>query len=306
MRFYFAPLEGITGYLYRNAHHSYFNHIDKYFSPFVVPNQKAKLRNKELRDVLPENNQGINLVPQIMTNSAKDFIHTSRFLGELGYDEVNLNLGCPSGTVVSKFRGSGFLRKPKELEEFLDEIFESSTINISVKTRLGFSDPDEFYPLIELYNKYPMQELIIHARTREDYYKNKPNITMFKEGIRLSKNTLCYNGDICSVEDFHAFVEECPNIGSIMIGRGLLSNPGLVGELKNGEKTELKIIKEFHDRIYQDYKNVLSGDHNVLFKMKELWIFMLPIVTNNDKFLKKIKKVDRLSDYDGIIVDLFQ
>jgi len=305
MKFYFAPLEGIAGYVYRNAHHAYFDNIDKYFSPFVVPNQNARLKTKELKDVLPENNTGINLVPQIMTNNAKDFIHTAHKFKQLGYEECNLNLGCPSGTVVSKFRGSGFLRKPKELDVFLDEIFAADVMKISVKTRIGFSNPEEFFELIDIYNKYPIEELIIHPRTREDYYKNKPNLEIFKEAIRLSKNPLCYNGDICSVQDYNTFVQAFPDINSIMIGRGLLRNPGLIDDIKNNNKTNLKIMKEFHDKIYEDYKLVLSGGHNVLYKMKELWNFMIPTVTENDNYLKKIRKADRLTEYDKIIADIF-
>ncbi len=306
MKFYFAPLEGIAGYTYRRAHHEYFDHVDKYFSPFVVPGQNAKLKNKELRDILPENNIGLNLIPQIMTNRAEDFIHTSKVLKELGYEEVNLNLGCPSGTVVSKYRGSGFLRKPFELNQFLEEIFEASVTKISVKTRIGFQDPEEFYDLIEIYNRYSMEELIIHPRTREDYYKNKPNLEVFRDAIKLSKNPLCYNGDIVSIEDYNRFTKEFPQIDKIMIGRGLLGNPALISEIKNHVKVDLKLVKAFHDKLYQDYRAVLSGEHNVLFKMKELWIFMLPTVTNDEKFLKKIKKVDHLSEYDLIINQLFE
>lgn len=306
MNFYFAPMEGIAGYIYRSAHFEYFDHIDKYFSPFVVPNQNATLKTKELNDVLPQHNKGLNLVPQIMTNHAGDFINTAHKFHQLGYSEVNLNLGCPSGTVVSKFRGSGFLRKPKELEAFLDEIYQESAIKISVKTRIGYSNPDEFYDLIEIYNKYPIEELIIHPRTREDFYKNKPNLDIFKEATQLSKNPLCYNGDICTVEDYQMIINAFPNIQSVMIGRGLLVNPGLVGEIKHGEKLNRNVLKEFHDRLYQDYKRALSGDHNVLHKMKELWLFMLPSVTDHEKFLKKIKKVNRLKEYDQIMDELFE
>lgn len=305
MKFYFAPMEGIVGHLYRSVYHECFDQIDKYFSPFVVPNQNYRLKNKDLKEVHPENNKGLKLIPQIMTNNAEHFIHTSREFQKFGYEEINLNLGCPSGTVVSKFRGSGFLRKTKELDQFLEGIFEASVTKISVKTRIGFQDPEEFFNLIEIYNKYPMEELIIHPRTREDYYKNKPDLKIFKEAVRLSKNPLCYNGDICSVDDYHSIVQAFPEVNAIMIGRGLLGNPGLMSEIRNNEKVGINVIKAFHDRLYQEYKKVLSGDHNVLYKMKELWTFMLPTLTKDEKYLKKIKKAERLSEYDFIVEQIF-
>jgi len=148
MNFYFAPMEGLTGYIYRNAHNAFFNNIDKYFSPFIVANQSEGFKTRELNDILPENNQGLVLIPQLLTNNAKDFIHTSKKIKLLGYNEINLNLGCPSGTVVSKNKGSGFLSKREELDVFLDEIFSKSITKISLKTRIGKDQPEEFYDLI--------------------------------------------------------------------------------------------------------------------------------------------------------------
>jgi len=145
MKFYFAPMEGMTGYVYRNAHHIFFDHIDKYFSPFIAANQSERFTTRELNDILPENNRGIVLIPQILTNQAADFIHTAGKLKQLGYNEINLNLGCPSATVVSKNRGSGFLSKTDDLDAFLNEIFTKATTKISIKTRIGKTDPEEFY-----------------------------------------------------------------------------------------------------------------------------------------------------------------
>ena len=153
MKYYLAPMEGITGHIYRNAYEKYFHNIDKYFTPFIVPNQSLSLKTKELRDLLPENNEGLNVVPQILTNDAEGFILTANKLKQLGYNEINLNLGCPAGTVVSKKRGSGFLAYPDELDKFLDEIYKIDNMKISIKTRLGKEKPEEFYKLIEIYNE---------------------------------------------------------------------------------------------------------------------------------------------------------
>lgn len=306
MKYYFAPLEGISGYIYRNAYEKFFpNNIDKYFTPFIVPNQSKSLKTKEFRDVLPENNNGLNIIPQILTNNSEGFIATCKKLKQLGYDEVNLNLGCPSGTVVSKFRGSGFLGKREELDNFLDEIFKIQDMKISVKTRLGVDSADEFYEIMKIYDKYPMEELIIHPRTRQDFYGNKPNMEMFKDALKSSKNTICYNGDIFSVKDYEKFIEECPSVDRIMIGRGSLANPGLINEIKGKGVMDKNILKEFHDEVCMGYKEILSGDINVLFRMKELWSYMIGMFEDSEKVAKKIKKERMLSEYNVIISRLF-
>jgi len=306
MRFYFAPMEGMTGYVYRNAHNAFFDHIDKYFSPFIAANQSERFTTRELNDILPENNRGIVLIPQLLTNHAADFIHTAKKIKQLGYNELNLNLGCPSGTVVAKNRGSGFLSKKEELDVFLEEIFAQATTKISVKTRLGKDHPEEFYELIEIFNKYPMEELIIHPRIQKDFYKNTPNLKIFKEAMTLSKNPVCYNGDLFAVKEYDAFTSAFPEVDTVMLGRGLITNPGLISDIRKEPRINKKILKEFHDRLYEDYKKVLSGDKPVLYKMKELWLYMILMFTDHTKYIKKIKKAERLSDYDEAVASLFR
>ncbi len=306
MNFYFAPMEGLTGNIYRNAHNAFFNNIDKYFSPFIVANQSESFKTRELNDILPENNQGLVLIPQLLTNNAKDFIHTSKKIKLLGYNEINLNLGCPSGTVVSKNRGSGFLSKKEELDMFLDEIFSKSITKISLKIRIGKDKPEEFYDLIEIFNKYPMEELIIHPRIQKDFYKNKPNMKIFREALILSKNPVCYNGDIFTIKDYKEFSTDFPSVDTLMLGRGLLANPRLISDFTNNIKLDKELLKVFHDKIYEDYSKILFGDRNVLFKMKELWFYLIKVFSDNEKYAKKIKKSERLQDYDEAVASLFR
>lgn len=307
MNFYFAPMEGVTGYIYRNAHRTFFgDNIEKYFSPFINANLSESFKSKELNDILPENNEGVYLVPQIMSNRANEFVHTSKKLRQLGYDEINLNLGCPSKTVVTKGRGSGFLAKKRELNEFLESIFENQVTQISIKTRLGIENPEEFYELIEIFNRFPLKELIIHPRVQKDFYKNKPNLNVFLNAFSQSKNKVCYNGDIFQRKDYYELTVKCPEVSTWMLGRGLLSNPSLIQTITNQTKLDKKLLKEFHDKIYKDYQGVLYGEKNVLFKMKELWYFMIPIFSNHEKYAKKIKKVQSLSLYEDIVSNLFR
>lgn len=301
---YFAPLEGVTGYIYRNVHRAFFSDIDKYFTPFIVPTQHKKFGPRELRDIMPEHNIGVPVIPQILTNRAEDFITTAKELQQFGYDEVNLNLGCPSRTVVSKGRGSGFLAKQEELNLFLEEIFQELDMKISVKTRIGKEEPEEFYRLLEIFNQYPMEELIIHPRLQRDYYKNKPNLKVFRDALSLSKNPLCYNGDIFSAHDYNQFTKDFPEVNTVMLGRGLIANPGLWGEISGQGVLKKEVFRTFHDVIFEDYREVSSGDHNVLFKMKELWFYMRGIFPDSDKYTKKIKKAERLSDYTDAVTRL--
>lgn len=305
MKYYLAPMEGITGFIYRNAYEKYFGEFDKYFAPFVVPNTSKSLKTKELRDLVPENNEGMNLVPQILTSESDGFISTVNKLKQLGYNEVNLNLGCPSGTVVGKKRGSGFLAHREELYKFLEEIFKIEDIKISIKTRLGMENPEEFYELIKIYNKYPIEELIIHPRTRKDFYGNKPNLEVFKDAIKLSKNPIVYNGDIFTVEDYKKFIENFPTIDKIMIGRGILANPALLNEIKGEEVLNKETLRKFHDEIFNNYKEVFNEERNAMFRMKELWGYMIYIFSNNKKYAKQIKKAQKVVDYNQAIISLF-
>lgn len=306
MKYYLAPMEGITGFIYRNAYKKYFDNIDKYFMPFIVPNKSRSLKTRELRDVLPENNKGIKVIPQILTNDSEGFIETCKKLKKLGYDEVNLNLGCPSGTVVAKGRGSGFLAKREELDKFLEEIYKIEDMKISLKIRLGKDSPEEFYELIKIFNKYPVYELIIHPRTQKDFYGNTPNLKVFKDALKLSKAEVCYNGDIFTKNDIEKFKEEFEGVDKVMIGRGILANPGLLKEIKDGEVIDKKVLKEFHDEIFNSYREVFKEDKNAIFRMKELWGYMIYIFSDNKKYAKKIKKSQKLSDYLEAVNSLFR
>ena len=307
MQFYLAPMEGITGYIYRNAYRDFFGDIDKYFTPFIAATSHKGLKSRELRDVLPENNEGIEVVPQILTNNATDFITTVDKLKQFGYKEVNLNLGCPSGTVVSKFRGSGFLAKREMLDEFLAEIFDRCDIKISLKTRLGKDSPDEFYELINIFNKYPMEELIIHPRVQKDYYKNTPNMAVFADAMKLSTNRVCYNGNIFKKDDYDKLVSDYKELDRVMIGRGIIGNPKLVNDIKTGDYTlDTDTLRSFHDRVFGDYYELLQDQRSVVFKMKEMWFYMGAMFEDADKYLKKIRKANTRGDYEAAVNQIFR
>ena len=297
MNYYFAPLEGITGFIYRNTYEKHFGGIGKYFSPFITTNQNFTIQNREKRDILPENNKEIYLVPQIMSNNAEQFIDMVRKIQDLGYQEVNFNLGCPSRTVVTKKKGSGFLAYPEELNRFLEEVFYYCTdMEISIKTRNGMEEPAEFDRLLQIYNKYPLKELIIHPRLQTDYYKNHPNMEAFQEALKKAKAPVCYNGDLFTVEDIENFRKEYPTVENIMLGRGILKAPTLMKELE-GAPRDLNKWYEFLAELCEEYRKELSGDTNVLYKMKELWYYLFQSLPDNEKAVKAMRKTRNLQDY---------
>lgn len=306
MKYYLAPLEGITSYVYRNAYHQYFHPMDKYFTPFIVPHKEKKFSTREKKELTPENNQGLFVVPQLLTNNAEDFLKTAKDITAFGYKEINLNLGCPSGTVVSKKKGSGFLAFPEELDAFLYEIFEKADFDISIKTRIGKENPEEFYRLLEIYNKYQMKELIIHPRVQKDMYKNVPNWNMYELAYRESKNPICYNGDIFTPEKCDEFRKRFPQTDIVMLGRGIIANPALVNQIEQEEIDLRDKLRSFHDMVYEEYQKISSGEKNVLFKMKELWFYMGSQFVGSEKLMKKIRKTEKLKDYESIARILFE
>lgn len=321
MEYYFAPLEGITGYIYRNAHHAYFPSVNRYYTPFITPKQGKSFTAREWNDVLPEHNEGMDVVPQILTNQAEGFLKVAEKLKELGYKEVNLNLGCPSGTVVAKKKGSGFLAFPRELDAFLNGIFEKCELKISVKTRIGREDPEEFTQLLEIFNRYPLAQLIIHPRVQTDFYRNTPNTSVFAQALANSRNPVCYNGDLFSREKIENFRQQYPSVEAIMLGRGLLVNPALaegLGDENGGGQAE---TAQFHtggacpdsdrligflDRLVTDYSRVLSGERDVLFKMKELWFYLGKGFPDGEKYVKKIRKAQNLTEYQAAVRQLMK
>lgn len=307
MNYYFAPLEGMTGYRYRTIHSRHFPGMDRYYSPFVVTRDGGIMKDKELQDILPENNKGTCLIPQLLTNRAENFLQASGQMAKLGYQEVNLNLGCPSGTVTGKGRGAGFLRLERRqgLQKFLDEIYAHAEVAISVKTRIGWDDPEDFPDLLQLFNEYPIQELIIHPRTRQEFYQGEVHRDVFAYACENSRNPVCYNGDLRNVEDVRQLLREYWDLPSVMIGRGLIADPGLVSRLQ-GKHVTKEQFHDFYQDLFQTYQEWLSGDTPLLHKMKELWIFMAESFTDAEPYLKKIKKTNRLAEYQRIVACLFE
>lgn len=301
MRHYFAPLEGLTDSIYRNLHHKYFPGPNRYYTPFLSPTTHRALTAKEKREIPPADSLEYTVIPQILTKQPDDFLWLAGQCAELGYQEINLNIGCPSGTVTAKGKGAGLLKDPSALDAFLDGIFHSAPLPVSVKTRIGFASPDEFPALLDIFNRYPICELIIHPRVRTQFYNGFVETQVFEYALRNSKNPLCYNGNLCSLTDIENFSAKYPSVESIMLGRGLIADPGMLCAENNNTAT----LQAFHDELLTQYKDVFGSARNAMFRMKENWRYMLCKFEGSEKLGKQLRKTTDINEYRQITREIF-
>ena len=300
MRYYFAPMEGLTDSIYRRLHHQFFSGVDAYYMPFLSPTVHRCLTHREARELPTADSVPFRAVPQLMTKVAEDFLWAAGECMNRGYDEVNLNAGCPSGTVVAKKKGAGMLEDPDSLDRFLDAVFSGSPLPVSVKTRLGLTNPDEFPRILDIYNRYPIRELTIHPRVRKQFYDGDVDMEMFRYALKNSRNPLCFNGNLRTLSEVKAFEAAYPEIDAVMIGRGLIGNPGML-EPGSGEKLEA-----FHDALLEEYMVVFGGARNAMFRMKENWRHMILLFDGSEKLWKKLRKCTAVEEYRMITREIFR
>lgn len=301
MRYYFAPMEGITDAVYRRVHHRFFPGLHSYYMPFLSPTMHRTLTNRESRDLPPADSVPFRAVPQILTKVPEDFLWAARQCAQRGYDEVNLNLGCPSGTVVSKGKGAGMLADPAKLDEFLDAVFAASPLPISVKTRLGMTDAEEFPQILRVFNQYPIRELTIHPRVRRQFYNGTVDMEMFRYALQNSRNRLCYNGNLRTLTEVRAFEEAYPQVESVMIGRGLVGNPAMFCP-----GTSVRKIRAFHDELLDTYIETFGSARNAIFRLKENWHCMILLFDGSEKLWKKLRKTTDIGEYRAITAEIFE
>lgn len=304
MEFECAPLEGITDAVYRRIHSRFFAGVDRYYTPFISPTQNHRFTSRELRELSPDNNTGFRLIPQLLGHNADDFLWAAAEIADMGYDEVNLNLGCPSGTVFAKGKGAGFLAHPDELSRFLERIYAHPPLNISIKTRLGVSSPDEFETLLPIFNRYPVHRLIIHARTRTEMYTPGVHRSVFAWAADHTDIPLSYNGDLFSADDIRQFAVEYPSVPSVMLGRGLIEDPALVTKV-GGSPVPKSTYRRFHEALCQEYPIVFGNRNSAIHRMKAIWFYMLNHFQDGEAFRKRIIKARSWEDYLSITNEIF-
>ncbi len=301
MRYYFAPLEGLTDSIYRRLHHRFFGGLDRYYTPFLSPTVHRALTAREKRELPKADRVDFPVVPQVLTKNTEDFLWLASVCRDLGYSEINLNLGCPSGTVTAKGKGSGMLRDLDTLDCFLNGIFSRPSLPISVKTRIGYESPEEWADILDVYNRYPIAELTVHPRIRKDFYNGSVNMEAFRYAIQESKAPVCYNGSLCTRQDIEKLTAEFPQLQAIMLGRGLIADPGML--TPNG--TDANTLEVFHDALLEEYIRAFGGERNAMFRMKENWRHWLCKFEDSQKLGKRLRKTTDVTEYKTIAHQIF-
>lgn len=295
-----APMEGLTTFVFRQVHAEHFGGADEYWLPFITPTDIPKFTERQMRELSPAVNKGFRAVPQLLTKHAEDFIWAAKALADLGYEEVNLNLGCPSGTVAAKGKGAGFLLHPDLLDQFFDKIFSAGLpIPVSVKTRLGWASEDEFDGLLAVYNRYPIKTLIVHPRLKKDLYRGAVRLETLDRLYPEIKAPLGYNGDIVTLADCRRIVTRYPGLSLLMIGRALMADPALFRKIKGGAPASREEIIDFQRDLYERYAAAWGSVKNAVMRMKEYWFYQLNLFEGAEKAGKAIFKAKTLEEFQA-------
>lgn len=303
MEYCYAPMEGITLSHFRRIHHEMFPGVSEYYTPFIAPDSNGGFRAKFLRELTTDCGQ-VPLIPQLLVNNAEAFCLTADRLVELGFREINLNVGCPSGTVFSKHKGAGMLRDLPTLDSLLDRVMdhaEKAGYRISVKTRMGIHSTEEFPAIMEIYEKYPIKKCIVHARCRDDFYQGRADLAGFAAAASASRLHLVYNGDIAEQKDLEALRQAAPTVDSVMVGRAAVANPALFRVLKGGPQLTKEELRMFHDRLTEAWLEDGLSPVFTVERMKTLWAYMQTMFPESKKEIKVIMKSRSLDSYRSAV-----
>ena len=305
-----SPLQGFTDFRFRNAQNKYFGGIDTFYSPYIRLNGKLIIKSSYERDLLPENNVGLEVIPQVITNDADEFLFVAKYVQQLGYKELNWNLGCPYPMVAKCGMGSGLISNTSQIEHILKRVHNETEIIVSIKMRMGYENATEILDVFPILEQYPIKNIAIHARIGKQLYKGGVDLDSFQKCLDTSKQKIYYNGDITSVTKFNELQERFPSIDHWMIGRGLIADPFLPSMIKNNiteyPKNKLEIFEAFHDTIYQEYDAYLSGPTPIRMKMLGFWEYFSESFSNPQKTFKKIKKAGNSKNYEVAVKEIFK
>lgn len=307
---YQAPLQGFTDFTYRKVYHEVFGGIAKYFIPYLSFGKGREIKKSQLKEILPENNVNIPVVPQILFSDATELFELVKVLADHGFGIINLNLGCPYPMATNRGRGAAWLEKPAALGVVLQQLFDKNMpVNFSVKMRAGMENKDDFRDVLDVLNHFPLEEIIFHTRTADQMYDGKADPGLFQEALSLTKHPMVYNGDIFGVAGFRDLKALLPDQHTWMTGRGLLMDPLLPLKLNgqtfdpHGSKQKLK---EFHDRILLDHSERLQGGGHLLAKMTQFWGYFSESFENPHKALKLVKKAGTVQKYNAAVAEIFK
>ncbi len=305
-----SPLQGFTDFRFRNAFHKHFGGIDTFYSPYIKLNGKLVIKGSYERDILPENNDTLEVIPQIITNDAEEFLFVAKYVQQFGYKELNWNLGCPYPMVAKCGMGSGLISNTSQIEHILKRVHNETDIIVSMKMRMGYENPTEILDVFPILEQYPIKNIAIHARIGKQLYKGGVDLDSFQKCLDTSKQKIYYNGDITSVTKFKELQERFPSIDHWMIGRGLIADPFLPSMIKNNTteypKNRFEIFEAFHDEIYREYDAYLQGPTPIRMKMLGFWEYFSESFSNPQKTFKKIKKAGNSKNYEAAVKEIFK
>ncbi|MFY7988156.1 MAG: tRNA dihydrouridine synthase [Flavobacterium sp.] len=305
-----SPLQGFTDFRFRNAFHKYFGGIDTFYSPYIKLNGKMVIKGSYQRDILPENNTTLEVIPQIITNDADEFLFVAKYIRELGYKELNWNLGCPYPMVAKCGMGSGLISNTSQIQHILKRVHNETDVVVSMKMRMGYENPKEILDVFPILEQYPIKNIAIHARIGKQLYKGGVDLDSFQKCLEISKQKIYYNGDITSVAKYKELQERFPTIDHWMIGRGLIADPFLPSMIKNNTteypKNRFEIFEAFHDEIYREYDAYLQGPTPIRMKMLGFWEYFSESFSNPQKTFKKIKKAGNSKNYEAAVKEIFK
>ncbi len=304
MEYYVAPMEGLTDLIWRQAHSKIFGGAGRYYAPFITPPENRIPVKKKMAELAPENNPGYPLVPQLLSRDAGCTAWMIGVLRDMGYEEVNLNFGCPSGTVTAKGKGAGMLRTPDALDEFLYEVFAAAGGRISVKTRLGVSGPEEFDRILEIYNRYPICELTIHPRVMKQLYRGRADYAAFEQALPRCKMPVCYNGDITKPEQLHALEKTHPGL-NVMTGRGIIADPALLRKARGGPPASRAELADFLEQLFCGYSAAFGSEKAAISRMKAIWFYQILLFDDADRLEKQLKKLREPWEYRQTVAQIF-
>jgi tRNA-dihydrouridine synthase len=310
IRLHSSPLQGYTDFRFRNAYHNYFGGIDQYMAPYIRLKGSLEITPARERDIRPDNNPSINLIPQVMAKDPEKFLYVSDYLQNLGYRALNWNLGCPYPMVANKGMGSGMLARPELIDAFLHRVTTETDMHLSIKMRLGYESSSEILGVLPVLEKYPLSYIAIHPRIGKQLYRGAVDLDTFEACLSQSSHTVFYNGDIATVHRFRELEDRFPGIRHWMIGRGLLADPFLPAMIKADDHTypenRYEVLRAFHDTLFASYQEALSGPKHVLTKMHSLWEYLIASFPASPRGLKRIRKAQSLQSYKEIVNGLFK
>lgn len=307
MEFWLAPLHGITHYHFRNCLNRHVAGISVAVTPFLPVEAAGRLNVKKWVDIQPDNNVGLDIIPQLIGNTPSHFVDTIRALQGLGYERFNWNIGCPAAQVVRKRRGCGIMPYPEMVEAVVREVANQTTCRFSIKMRLGLKRPQESFQILERLQGYPLDFVAVHPRLGVQEYEGVPDLTAFQQLQNAFHYHFVYSGDIVDLLLYHHIQSYFNVVDCCLLGRGILRNIFLAEELQSGKTLPREVRFRRFQHFYEDYTNTLlsaRGPHAALANLKELWHYFATFFHLSPENLIELLRCTDYTAFDALVHDI--